>query len=101
MASVQLTAHAASRLLAGEHVDRPIMQVLAVESLSRISAFGLQRYRLKLSDGRAETVRAMLSTQMNHVVEDPRAPLQHACLGALLAEARQPSPRVCRARCGR
>ena len=78
MASVQLTAHAVSRLLAGEHVDRPIMQVLAVKSLSRVSASGLQRYRLKLSDGRAETVRAMLSTQMNHVVEDPRAPLQHA-----------------------
>ena len=78
MASVQLTAHAVSRLLAGEHVDRPIMQVLAVKSLSRVSASGLQRYRLKLSDGRAETVRAMLSTQMNHVVEDPRSPLQHA-----------------------
>ena len=78
MASVQLTAHAVSRLLAGEHVDRPIMQVLAVKSLSLVSASGLQRYRLKLSDGRAETVRAMLSTQMNHVVEDPRAPLQHA-----------------------
>ena len=77
MASVdELSRGTVARLLDGDTPASPCMQVLAVKPLAGASG-AAQRYRLLLSDG-GQTITAMLSTQMNHVADDPNAPLELA-----------------------
>lgn len=70
MANLQLTAGAIERIMTGEQVDGPILQVLGQKRIAgNTGSGGADRYRLLLSDGVNSHSSAMLATQLNDKVD--------------------------------
>lgn len=64
--SYSLTAGSMERIMAGELVEKPLLQVLGQKKIA--GAQGPDRYRLLLSDGKHSHSSAMLATQLNEKV---------------------------------
>jgi len=69
MATSQLSAGAIERIMTGDQVNNPVLQVLGQKRIAGNSGQGADRYRLLLSDGVHSHSSAMLATQLNDKVD--------------------------------
>ncbi|XP_014664473.1 PREDICTED: cell death protein 3-like isoform X3 [Priapulus caudatus] len=67
--SYNLTQGAIKRIMNGEELHQPVLQILGIKKLAGSQSSGLDRYRLLLSDGQHSIASAMLATQLNGLVE--------------------------------
>ncbi|GAB1608186.1 replication protein A 70 kDa DNA-binding subunit-like [Argonauta hians] len=66
--SFQLTSGALQKIINGENVDKPILQILSSKKIP--SSAGAERYRLLLSDSQLNYSSVMLATQLNSMMDD-------------------------------
>ncbi|CAG0885163.1 unnamed protein product [Cyprideis torosa] len=69
----QLTVGAISKMMSGEHVTKPVLQILGIKPIAGTAqgqAPAQERYRLLVSDGEVYHTFAILATQLNYMISD-------------------------------
>lgn len=67
---IPLSKGAITRIMKGDEVDKPIVQILSIKKLASGGSAGADRYRLLISDGDVLSSFTMLATQLNSMVTE-------------------------------